>query len=675
MKVLILSVALLGVMRLSAQTDSSIHSSLPTYTSVHTLTRADIERLPASSFLELVQGAFPFVGSESPIEDEYSFVVNGFVLIHPNAINISQVESIRFFPVGTDLTRGSSTKKGTFVVTTRPRDTRASISTQTGFILPVKNLLSPSTVVASSSKGFYSIDEFNYSRKARRWFTSNSFSFLKEKFPAYNTFSSPQPANSEKSHSFSEKRRLRFSNFAGYDFSDRVKLEGGLFYTNMPLSSGGDLRRRYSDLNTDYTYDMNRKSKLLSGHAGLTALFSSRLSYQLSAELVQSKTNYETSFSSFFIDYPRPGTSSATYGKSTFSGHQTTFSIASNFLWKAVNTSSAALDLGLLVRDRFNNSRERNYSKQSQDGQPISFGESFVKRESQSFSVSPVAHLRFKNVLFAEVGFSYDDYTESLLGPNKDKKLLPNAGARLELASLLKSSLISSLEFSGNYNSYLRILYRGDWLETDGQPGSTSTAFLEGYEPVKNWLLGVAIGIHNNRFVLKTQYRSRDEKIAQNVQLPFNPVYYQLTSKGLCFELKASVIEKQKGDWKVYATVYQDKRTLHGNSVVPPPTPSGFSDAGKAPWRGGLRTTATFNHFFFQAAALVNLNEAAMDKNGNFQNDLDRYNCNFLLAGYQIPFKQKAIKSLELNIQSRALFHSQAYAISRYIGLGAQLNF
>jgi hypothetical protein len=69
------------------------------------------------------------------------------------------------------------------------------------------------------------------------------------------------------------------------------------------------------------------------------------------------------------------------------------------------------------------------------------------------------------------------------------------------------------------------------------------------------------------------------------------------------------------------------------------------------------------------------LNEAAYDKNGNFQDDINQYNANFLLVGYKVPVKKGVIKGLEINAQSRSLFHSKSYTTSKYVGLGAQLDF
>lgn len=117
-----------------AQTDSSQKAVASfTQSNVINLTRADIERLPVANFLDLVAGAFPFLGTEG-LEEDFAYVVNGFVLVNPNVINLSQIESISFYPGGTPFTRGSFAKKGTFVISTKPQANRLYASTKIGLL-------------------------------------------------------------------------------------------------------------------------------------------------------------------------------------------------------------------------------------------------------------------------------------------------------------------------------------------------------------------------------------------------------------------------------------------------------------------------------------------------------------------------------------------------------------
>ncbi|MFL5740412.1 MAG: hypothetical protein ACJ75B_09365 [Flavisolibacter sp.] len=104
-------------------------------TTPFTLTHEQIEQLPATGFSELVNGAFAFVYGAPLVMKDFSFEVDGFSLVSPDALNLSQIESIRFYPLGTDRSKGSLLKKGVFVITTR----KSSASNGKGWTFYSKN--------------------------------------------------------------------------------------------------------------------------------------------------------------------------------------------------------------------------------------------------------------------------------------------------------------------------------------------------------------------------------------------------------------------------------------------------------------------------------------------------------------------------------------------------------
>lgn len=178
-----------------AQTDSTETFDSATYTSLISLSRTDIERLPATGFMELVQGAFPFVGSVSTVEEDYAFVTEGFVAINPNAINLSQIESIRFYPAGTALTRGSLGKKGTFVIRVRPGKNGFDFSTKTGLLLTTDNRTSNNTSFQYES-GLASLNELSYRRRTDRSFFSTALSYLRSNNPYLQVLSAASKLSS-----------------------------------------------------------------------------------------------------------------------------------------------------------------------------------------------------------------------------------------------------------------------------------------------------------------------------------------------------------------------------------------------------------------------------------------------------------------------------------------------
>ena len=190
----------------------------------------------------------------------------------------------------------------------------------------------------------------------------------------------------------------------------------------------------------------------------------------------------------------------------------------------------------------------------------------------------------------------------------------------------------------------------------------------------------MTIGVKHDRFVLTAQYRER-KKYTRTYSLIYwsggSGYIYQmqkLNGNGLCFELKSSLVEQQNKNWKLYTMIFQDNYSIKYPSTIVP-VDGLLLDGGKAPWRGGLKTSATFKRIFLQASFLFSLNELTTDKSGNTDYDADRYNNNFLLVGYTVALKKSGMKNLQLNAQSRSLFYSHSYPLAKYVGIGAQLNF
>lgn len=136
-----------------AQTDSvETRFATATQSTAITLTHAELQRLPATGFFELVAGAFPFLGTEG-LEEEFTYVVNGFIQINPQTNNLSQLESVSFYPGGTPLTGGTLGKRGTFIISTRPTQNRFSVSSKTG-LWSVKDNRLPSVTLSGLHSGF-----------------------------------------------------------------------------------------------------------------------------------------------------------------------------------------------------------------------------------------------------------------------------------------------------------------------------------------------------------------------------------------------------------------------------------------------------------------------------------------------------------------------------------------
>lgn len=678
MKFALLTALLFASLLCFAQTDSTeTRFATATQATVITLSRADLERLPAASFLEVVAGAFPFLGIEN-IEEEFTYVVNGFVQINPNAINLSQLESISFYPGGSPLTGATLGKRGTFIISTKPTQNRFSVSTKTG-LWSVRNDGFPSATLTGSGNGFFTMNEASLQRNTQKAFVSGAVSFLRDKSPEYSyTYTRTGSANSSR-----QFNRLRASAFGGYRFSKAAEIEGGLFYTLQPQKSQSSTKYGVGgNSTTDQSAD--DKTNYMSAHAGFRFTPSTRLTNFLTAEAMRTKdtltttTKYASSASPASLYEQRNGT------------RFTAFVFSDRLAWTPVNTSAINLQASLLARYRLYQYNLQYTATQSSGTNPTAFYSGTQKANSHSFSVSPSLTLCFNQWLSAQAGITYDDYQASP-GKNTARKLLPDAGLKLDFSSLVNGSGLTALTLSSNYHQYVRNADRGDLLETNNRPSFSTSSYVtaygstdSAYTPRKNWTTDLTVALLHNRLAAKISYRVLERTLWAAVPISYaggGPAYVYLFeplgSKGWSTEIKAVVVEKETTKWTTQLVFYKEEytRRLYGNGVYSQSLDPVAFDPGKAPWRGGFRTNLDVHCFFLQASLLLSFNESGTNDSGATVDDMTKYNANFLLAGYRFPLKGRMIKGLEANLQSRNLFNTKHDLTERYTGIGLSASF
>lgn len=657
-----------------AQTDSvETRFATATQSTVITLTRAELQRLPATGFLELVAGAFPFLGTEG-IEEDFTYVVNGFVLINPNAINLSQLESISFYPGGTPLTGGTLAKRGTFLISTRPVANRFSVSSKTGLWSATNDEL-PSFRRSGLHSGVFSLNEFSLQRKSETAFVSGAASFLPDKSPDYLYTSASQTGTG--SHWLN---RLRASVFGGYRFGRATEVEGGLFYTLQPQRTEG--AQKYQPGNYVNNQSANDRANHAGAHAGFRFMPSPTLTNFLTAEITRAKETLDGTSQTAATNLP------ASFYNSKGDLRFTAFTVSNRLAWTPVNTTAINLQASLLARYRLYKYSEQYATTQSSGtNQPVAFYGSAQKTTSRSLSLSPSLLMRFSEWLSVQAGFTYDDY-RGAPGKNNANKLLPDAGLRLNLAPLAKGSGLTVLELSTNYHQSVRVSEKGDLLETDDNgrqfPGAFGyTVADSAYVPRKVWTTALAVGVWQNRLAVKISYRMLDRTLYAAVPVPYPGgtgyayLFEGLRSKGWSAEVKADAVKNTAVQWTIRATLYKEEyeRRQYGFGVYSQPVDRIFFDAGRAPWRGGFRTNVDVHRFFLQASLLLSFNEAGTADSGNLVDDMTKFNTAFLLAGYRLPLKGKGVKELDLNLQSRNLFGPKHDLAARYAGIGVQASF
>lgn len=399
----------------------------------------------------------------------------------------------------------------------------------------------------------------------------------------------------------------------------------------------------------------NAKTAYVGAHAGFRFTPLSTLTNFFTAEVTRAKNELTGSSQSLAPGFPPYFFN--TKGEARF----TAFAFSNRSAWAAVNTSAINLQASLLARYRLYKSCNQYATTQAQGASvPIAFSGSAQETTNRNFSLSPSITLRFKEWLSAQAGITYETYGAAT-GIRHAKAWLPDAGLKINLAPLAKGSGLTLWEISSTYRRQIRASERGDLLETGNGilPYFTGTVYGSAsgdYTPRKNWVTSLALGVLHNRLAAKLSYRILDRTLWAEVPVSYpggtscRPTFEFPGSKGWRLEVKAAVVEKVPAKWTTQFLFYKEEyeRMQYGTGVYSIPVDPVLFDPGKAPWRSGFRTALELRRFFLQASLLFSFNEAGTADSGTTVDDMTKFNTAFLLAGYRLPWKGKAVKALRV---------------------------
>lgn len=656
-----------------SQTDTTLKSEFSyTQSSITTLTRTDIERLQATSFMDLVAGAFPFLGAEA-LEEEFSFVVNGFITTNPNVVNLSQLESIQFYPSGIHQTRGNLAKRGTFVINTKPEKTALTVSTKTGVSSIMEKLMSGGQL-KGESKGLITQNELSYQLRDKNAFLSSGLSYLHDRSPGMQLLTAD--ARTIVKNSFP---RLRFSNFGSYRFAKAWAAEGAFFFTSQPLTSERNTTYLRGPANENFAAD--RKAKHLGLQLGLRFLPDKQFQNFFALEGTKAKEMFDE-------NYQISGPNMASYFTTGNATNKTEAFVFSNLAqWKPVNTPQFGFGTSLLARYRKGITKKTTgYRSWSSTGMQSAQG-SQSEIKSRSVVISPSLEWRLRQLLFMEAGITYDNYQTNFYLRNKKQNWLLNGGIKINLQPLANSISLSMLELSSHYQQYIRNFDQEDRLETDlgyfpsPSPFTGMGNYEDAHKPLKNWQSSIVLGWMENRIALKANYRQLQRMMKVQYPAPWmgggglylSEGLHQLNTEGWSLELSATPLKKGKQQWTIAGTITREELQWEASAFNPIAAETLYMDDGNAPLRGGFRSVLNLHRFFLQTNFLFTFDELAFDKKGVIVDDLDTFRSNYLLAGYRLPLKSGKAKSLEVNLQSRNFFGVNNQSMTRYMGLGLHL--
>jgi hypothetical protein len=641
-----------------------------------TLTRQQIERLPVVNLMELLNTAFAYTGGDPLFARDYIFVVNGFVTVNPNSINLSQIERIEFYPGNTPLTRGSLAAKGSFVITTTAAGNGFALASKTGAASAAESSLQALGYdrVESKQSGFFSYQELTYNYSRKRFYSSNAFSFTHNPAPTIL-----HTANGGSQEEGFHDRRFRFSHFAGYKVSSKLRVDASFLYATQP-------QREFSIYTNATAGSKGSREqpvwpRRLSGHVSLDWKPAHNFQNRLWIEAGKDISDYEMNIDETFSGSP------AYFFRSKGKYRATNYTVSNEAVWKAVQAPKFFLHPYALLRYRYLKDENSNASLSGTGNPPTVVTANTQKRDANGFAAAPGIRFGIGQWLKADAFLGYDYYKanpSSFTSVGLDKVWMPDANLEFNLLPIFNPSSLDKLNLSSHYFEFRTNQQLLNVLDVYNrfvplQAGTTASA-VDADDVGRRWVNAISFGL-KERLDVKIGYLLEKKRVL----ILMNPIIggpsYQwvlsgLTRTGWSFEMNTTLVKKEKTKWNLQTVAFEERLVPADGQFTQPGSPVLFSD--KSLWRGSLRTELETGSFFLQASALFSFNNVRNGSSFGQKEYFSNHLQNFLLAGYRLPVRNKIISGAEVNVQARNLLFSKQenmMPVYRYVGVGFYLQF
>ncbi|HEY0677184.1 MAG TPA: hypothetical protein VGD17_02815 [Chitinophagaceae bacterium] len=646
------------------------------YHPVFSLSAGDIEHLPFTNIMEVLNAMFPFVFSDAPNNTGYTFIVDGRILVNPNAINVSQIAVIDFYPVSFDLNNGYRSGRGTFVITTKLATGSSKglvIRSQAGLLDPAKYSFAgwdntPSPITGKDQ--IFTHQEVGYGLNKGGLLASGALSFTK---------SAVSPGYDQTSQTLVVKLndpidRIRFSGLASYDINDRLKIFGGLFVTDQNRKTDVSWQNNSVAAKSDF----NRDPFYVSGNAGLVFKILPRIKNQFLVEY-ESTTLDEESYSINIFTPPAIPRFNELNGKD-----KTNFYNFSNSI-QGVIRDQGTLSFGweLLMRyGQKKENREGTYTSGEVGGNITSINHYESKFKNRHFAVMPRLSLAISGKLMTTLGLTYASDKADFTGANAVDEVFPFAGIRYTLVNA--NRLFSSLQLHGTYGqTWNDEVY--DPLDEYSYPRRWPSFGSPEKNKADNIIIGTDAGFVKDRVALSFNFYKGNYTPLVYVEIPAGTLirYTEVERSGFSAGLKWNLINQQKFSARFSGLLFFEKQEFSDGSLNTPQQHNNnpFINAHLSrQWRSSLQLNLTAGKFFLQANGLLRFNDphlVSIPGVGARQKEVNNHGLTFLIAGYKIQLNRSDLsKNIAVSLQARNLVPMKyaqgkiSYS-TRYLGIGA----
>lgn len=657
-----------------------------TYKPAFRLTAKDIERLPFTNIMEVINGRFPFVFADPPSASAYTWLVDGYVALNVNAINVSQIALIEFYPVSFDAGSGSLSSRGTFVISTKASKPGVApagfvVRSQGGVILPTEKTYGPpgSGLKHDVENDYFTHQEVGYNHAGSKFRLSAGVSYTRNPNPSFTLSNDQNTFNQTYEQQYN---RWRVSAMGDYYPIEKLRISLALAGALLKYETAGETGMSGTNVSNYNSGDVK--------YGGVAAAVEYRHSpgftNTLQFEYAPRTSDMEAHVVNFGLPPGGPNPDIHRFDKSD----QEFKRMAVINTAKGIFNANRPVEFGWQVILRYHRLKEETSSSSRlarSDGTTILYNDSHFDRKDRTSSIMPGISVRIKKNFVAQAGAVWDSWQGPGFPSVNNDEWLPYGGISWNIP--MSGNGLSSLEFHSTYGKALQFNYRADQLDTYSKPGySQPSGPFSNYGQIEagyNWITGVNAGFAQNRIMASVNYL-RGNAFPLVYISTFGGGYFvdyrEVERSGVSVDVQAAIAQSEDFSCKLRTILFYERIELKEGQYVRPliyqDNPF-LNDDISPQWRGSASLDINAGNFFLQAVGMIRFKDEGYTAFpfSATRNTMSNHGLTFLVAGYTIHTKNN--KQWDLSVQTRNLAvmkepRAGQYYGSRYVGLGVNVN-
>lgn len=703
---------ILFVVLLSSHVNAQSIPSLPVSSGDSSRTRSnfiiikgdEIRRFPSPNFMDAVNGLFPWVFSPALNQNDYLFVINGFIYPDVNSINLNDIEEVIFTRDNLYGYLFYFSRAGTFVITTKtPKEGKIKINFNSQYnanwnhdkYLTFPNWTAPKANDLDNKTGHYLDEHLSVSwggKKLRIYFSA---SLNDQQLPRVNqnAIFSTLPGDTLKNGKVitnygTQRLMLNMS----YRFSK--KIEAGITgdYSHHHYQNELNYDRNFTGSHSTSQSILRVPIKYCHAAAFINYNILKNLSNTLFAEYLFEKPVSDGNITSKYLSDNNPPIEFS--GTSNTKSSNKKYNIRDRLLYKLIPNGKFKSDISFTFAYLRRNASIQNLTNNYQNGTYSSSSGYWLSFKEKLASLNPQYNFSYQRYISGYVGASYLFGKKTFKDVADKSKKGIYAGLEVNLTPFLKNNnAVTSLSLSTTYSDlaqnnandyWLSLPYLSAGIDLSG----TLTSNRASNDPFKIhlarnkiFIIALNAGLLNGRvhFIAGWDQSKSDEfYLLQIYTYPPSTFFVSgvETAQGLSFALAARVIDKHKSRWQSRLNLLFPKTKLDKAGTAAHATPY------RSSMRGGWQNQIECNRFFMQVNATLDIGHVYYPNNNNYPWTTEKHNeatLNYVVVGYKVPLSASAkVKDLSVFVHARNLFASERlmelYEYDHYAGIGVNVG-